>query len=220
VILFKQLSDGFFFNRQLLSIDNFVRHHGFGRYCPLCPHCGHPLLYPPGSTSRRLFSDPFDRQIVRQIVPLPSPPPPFSPRTAELGAIQLAAESLKDVVGLLKGVNGLEAQQNLLKEVCDNVKVLVDCLDGIKQDFAKEVRDNVQVLVASLDEIKQLAERAATLLERGVIGPRELPYLKEVVACLKAGVDSLEDSIALVAELITSVKEELTLLRTPSGPGR
>jgi hypothetical protein len=157
--------------------------------------------------------------LIGRLFPSP-PPPPFSPRTAELGAIQLAAESLKDVVGLLKGVNGFEAQQNLLKEVHDNVKVLVDCLDGIKQNFAKEVRDNVQVLVASLDEIKQLAERAATLLERGVIGPRELPYLKEVVACLKAGVDSLEDSIALVAELITSVKEELTLLRTPSVPGR
>ena len=47
------------FNRQLLSVDNFVYQHGFGRYSPLCSHCCHPLLYPPGFTSRGLFSDPF-----------------------------------------------------------------------------------------------------------------------------------------------------------------
>ena len=171
------------------------------------------LGLPAGAFSRIPF-------IGRMFPSPPSPPsPPFHPESGEFSSLQQAAGSLMEVVDLLKGVNGFEAQQNLLREVRDNVQVLVAGLDGIKQDFAKEVHDNVQVLVAGLDEIKQLAERAATLLERGVIGPRELPYLKEVIAHLKAGVDSLQYSYHHSRRAYKLRQRKLTLLRRPSGPG-
>ena len=131
----------------------------------------------------------------------PSPPfLPFAPRTPELDYLRQAAESLTAMLVLLQGVNGLEAQHNLLrevrnnvqglvaalegiqqgfaKEVRDNVLVLVAGLDGMKQDLTKEVRDNVLVLVAGLDDIKQLTERLFKLLERGVLDPEDGIFLR------------------------------------------
>ena len=99
-----------------------------------------------------------------------------------------------DILGLLNGANGLDAQQNLLGEVRDSIQAVVASFDRMKQYFATETHNNVQVLIASLNEIKQLTERATTLLEQGLIGPRELPYLMEVITHLQAAVDSLQDS--------------------------
>lgn len=114
---------------------------------------------------------------------------------------------------LRRGVECVEEIRDLFKERVNGPEM---------QNLVEEVRDHVKVHADSLNEIKQISNRVATLLEAGVLGPKERPYLKEVVAHLKAGLDSFEEYNRFEEYSRRGYKlrwrRELMLLRRLPGP--